>query len=143
MGKIIGEIAGTVFLSIACEMMAPESSVKKYLRLALGFVMMVVMLRPLSAGRALPEFDFDFDSALSSEELEAQSDALVLSLHKKNIEKRIEEICGEGSRAYAEILTDGRVKSIRVVCDKKFFGKRNEIISITGCSDVEMAEDDQ
>ncbi len=137
---LIAQIAGVVFLSIACEMIMPDGGMKKYIQLAVGFVMMTVLIKPIAEKHELPEFDFEFDNVYEEEELKSQSDAFVLMIHKRNLEKKAEEICGPESQAYVELYSDGRVKSVKIVCDKKDIAKASEVAEKLGCGDVEMTE---
>lgn len=134
--SFISGIAGAVFLAVACEMIMPEGCMKKYIRLAMGFVMISVMISPFINGAKLPEFEFDFDSAYTEEELTAQSRAYILSYHRENVEKRAREICGEGSKAYAEINSDGSVKSVRIESVNNVENKRAELAEEFGCENI-------
>ena len=143
MNSFITSVAGAIFISIVCEMIIPEGNVKKYVRLAIGFMMISVIVSPFTKGYKLPELDFSIEAGFSKEELEAKNDAYVLDIHRKNIEKRAEEMCGEGSKAYAEVFSDGTVKYVRIEAKgnisyllpglKKEFGCEN--IEIVGLED--------
>lgn len=134
--SFISGIVGVVFLAVACEMIMPEGCMKKYIRLAMGFVMISVMISPFIKGAKLPEFEFEFDSAYTEEELTAQSNAYILMYHRKNIEKRAREICGEGAKAYAEVNSDGSVKSIRIESENNIENKRAELVKEFGCENI-------
>lgn len=107
-------LVGVVFLSTACEMLIPNGSVKKYYQLAIGFVVMCVMVKPLTNIIQFSDFEFTFDSEMSEAQMQAESNAYILKLHEENIRKRIIEICGRDTDVFVELFTDGRVKSIRM-----------------------------
>lgn len=134
--SFVSEIVGVVFLSAACEMLMPEGTMKKYVRLAIGFVMIAVFMSPFTKEAEAPRLSFDFGSAYSEEELRAQSDAYVLEFHRKNIEERAVEICGEGSSAHAEVYSDGQVKSVTITADRDMGDKLPKLKEEFGCENI-------
>lgn len=143
MKSFIAQIAGAVFISVVCEMIMPKGSVKKYVRLAIGFMMTAILLSPLSGSVKLPEIDTFFDGAYTKEELDAKSEAYVLDVHRRNIEKRAEELCGEGAKAYAEVFSDGRVKSVRIESGRDLSLVLPRLKKEFGCEDIEVLESDE
>lgn len=134
--SFISGIIGVVFLSVACEMIMPEGSMKKYIRLAMGFIMISVLISPFLKGGKTVELEFDFDSAYSEEELIAKSNAYILMYHRENIEKRAEEICGEGSKAYAEVNSDGSVRMVSIQSENNLENKRDALVKEFGCENI-------
>lgn len=110
MYEYIRSIGGAIILSALVDLLAPEGSFKKYCRLACGFVVVAVMLSPVTSG-------FSF-GALSVQEpdlaaAEAQARARVLTEHRANLEA-ITEARFPGSRAYIEVDNDGNVTALTV-----------------------------
>ena len=140
MNSVLTSIAGAIFISVVCEMIMPEGSVKKYVRLAIGFMMISVIISPFTKGIELPELDFEIEAGFSKEELEARNDAYILDIHRKNIEKRAEEMCGEGAKAYAEVFSDGTVHSVRIEAEGDISYMLPEIKKEFGCENIEIVE---
>ncbi|MCD8048824.1 MAG: stage III sporulation protein AF [Clostridia bacterium] len=134
--NVLINVTGAVFLSVVCEMIMPEGSLKKYLRLAIGFIMAAVLISPIAGGIEIEMPEFSFGEEMSEDELTAKSDALVLKMHRENVEKRAEEIAGEGSEAYAEIASDGSVRSVRVIAAQGAADVSERLKAEFGCEDV-------
>jgi hypothetical protein len=117
-------------------MIEPEGGMKKYVNLAMGFIMISVLMNPVLKHIEPMSFEFSFDDEYTKEALEAKSDAYILSFHKKNIEKRAEEILGEGFKAYAEVYSDGQLKSLTVEGVGDVTEKTEELKSEFGCDNI-------
>lgn len=137
---IIISIIGIVCVSTICDMIMPEGSIKKYYKLAMGFITMCVILSPITGIKDISQYEFSFDGGMSEEELRAESDAMVLSMHKTTIINRVKEITGTKKEVFVEIYSDGRVKSISIykpVTDEAI----SKIQQETGCTDIKILGD--
>jgi len=137
---MIRELAGAVFLSTAVASIMPAGSMKKYVRLAIGFVMIIILTRPITKNIDLPELDFEFSESLDEAELQGEGDALVLKFHRKNLEREAERIAGEGSKAYVDLYSDGNVRSIAIYAPDLSPEKLNEIKRTLGCDNILIEE---
>lgn len=134
--SFILSVIGTVFMGTVCEMIIPEGNLKKYFRLAMGFVMMSVLISPVKNLSELPEFEFSFTDTMTEEELRAESDAFILKLHEENIKTRIKELCGDKTEVFVEVFSDGRVKSVKLAGSSITDGIIESIKKETGCENV-------
>lgn len=136
--NFIFSVIGISFLSTACEMLIPEGKMKKYYKLVMGFIMMCVLINPISNITTFEKFEFSFSESITEEELLAESEAYILQMHKENIEKRIKEICGEETQAFIELYADGLVKSVVLkgnVTMEKLVLLKEEL----GCEDIKVS----
>lgn len=136
--NFIFSVIGISFLSTACEMLIPEGKMKKYYKLVTGFIMMCVLINPISNITTFEKFEFSFSESITEEELLAESEAYILQMHKENIEKRIKEICGEETQAFIELYADGLVKSVVLkgnVTMEKLVLLKEEL----GCDDIKVS----
>ena len=106
----VRSLGAAVVLSALIDMLSPEGSFKKYCRLVCGFVIMAVMLSPVTSGFSLGELS---GPALDTAAAEAQARARVLTEHKSNLET-ITEARFPGVRAYIEVDSDGSVTALTV-----------------------------
>ncbi len=103
------------FLATACEMIMPDGSIKKYLKLIMGFMVMVTLLNPVLKNMQSPqEFEFSFEEFQSDEDFSAKSDAYILKLHEENIKNHIREKTGGDGEIFTELYSDGRVKEVTI-----------------------------
>ena len=106
----IRSLGAAVILSALIDLLTPEGSFKKYCRLACGFVVVAVMLSPITAGFSLGGLNMgEADIAAA----EAQARARVLTEHRANLES-ITEARFPGCRAYVEVDNDGNVTALTV-----------------------------
>ena len=106
----IRSLGAAVILSALVDLLAPEGSFKKYCRLACGFVVIAVMLRPLTSGFSFGGLGLETPDAAA---VEAQARARILVEHRANLEA-ITEARFPGSRAYVEVDSDGNVTALTV-----------------------------
>ena len=106
----IRSLGSAVVLSALIDLLSPEGSFKKYCRLVCGFVIMAVMLSPVTSGFSLDGLN---GPSLDTKAAEAQARARVLTEHKSNLEA-ITEARFPGVRAYIEVDSDGGVTSLTV-----------------------------
>lgn len=136
--EFIFSVVGIAFLETACEMIIPEGNMKKYFKLAMGFIMMCVLLKPVTELTDFKKFEFSFDENLTEAELRAESDAYILKIHEDNIRKKILEICGENTQVFIELYSDGNIKSIALrgnVSDSNIMYLKEEL----GCENITVA----
>ena len=110
MYEYIRSLGAAIILSTLIDLLSPEGSFKKYCRLACGFVIMAVMLSPVTSGLSLGGIS---GPALDTSAAEAQARARVLTEHKSNLET-ITEARFPGVRAYIEVDPGGGVASLTV-----------------------------
>lgn len=109
---------GCVLIMTAfAKMLVPEGSIKKYVSLAMGFILISTALSILPGKSWKINFPVDSFSADDGEiaKMEAEYRAAVIKEHKKNIEKKIEEQMEHGSEAFAEISEDGEIISVTLL----------------------------
>ena len=140
--EFITKIAGVVFLGTACDMLIPEGNLKKYYKLAMGFIVICVLTKPLVGFVEIPSFEFTDIETMSEEEILAQSDAYILKMHEDNIKSEIEKIVGENTEVYVRLYSDGRVKSVWLKGGNLVNEKIEEIKNLTGCEDITVMEDE-
>ena len=106
-----------LIMTAFAKMLVPEGSIKKYVSLALGFILISTALSLLPG--EIGEISFPADSFKADDEeiakMEAKYRASVIKEHKKNIEKKIEEQMKHGSKAYAEVSEDGEIISVTLL----------------------------
>ena len=110
MYEYIRSLGAAIILSTLIDLLSPEGSFKKYCRLVCGFVIMAVMLSPVTSGLSLGGIS---GPALDTSAAEAQARARVLTEHKSNLET-ITEARFPGVRAYIEVDPSGGVASLTV-----------------------------
>lgn len=106
---------GTVLMLIAfANMIIPEGNIKKYVSLAMGFLVITAALSVLPT--KLSDFSFSPESFELSEKdiaaAQAESRAQALKLHKENLKSAIESHMKHGSKAYVEVTENGEIISI-------------------------------
>ncbi len=111
MKEYIKALGAAVILSALIDMLVPDGGFKKYCRLVCGFMIVAVMLSPVTGG--LSKISLETES-IDAEAAEAEARARILMEHKSNLEGIIE---GEldGCEAYVEVDGDGNV--IRVTLE--------------------------
>lgn len=106
---------GTVLMLIAfANMIIPEGGIKKYVSLAMGFLVITAALSILPA--KIEDFSFSAESFELSEKdiaaAQAESRAQAMKLHKENLQKEIEKHMRHGSKAYVEVTDNGEIISV-------------------------------
>ncbi len=105
MSGYIELLGAAAVLGALMDMLVPDGSFKKYCRLASGFMIVAVMLSPLT--EAFPSIDMS-TAGLSTQEAEAEARARILIEHKQNLE-RIIGAEFPGSEVYVEVDGEGNV----------------------------------
>ncbi len=139
--NFICSIIGVAFLSTVCEMIAPEGKLKKYYKLIMGFVMMAVLLKPLTNISDFPTFEFSVNESITEEELLAAGNAYILKIHEENIRQKILDICGENIEVFIELFTDGRVKSVDIK-GKVNSSNIEQLKKELGCENIKVISDE-
>lgn len=110
--ELIISVIGIAFLSVACEMIMPEGKMKKYYKLVIGFILMCVLMQPLSSITEFKEFEFSLGENITEEELLAESEAYILKFHEENIKNHVLDMCSDGTEVFVDLYSDGLVKSV-------------------------------
>ena len=106
---------GCVLMIIAfSKMILPEGSIKKYVSLATGFILISTALT-LFPGK-IGEISFDEESFRLDEgdiaKMEATYQAKVITEHRENLQKKIEEQMSHNSKAFVEVSPEGEILSV-------------------------------
>ncbi len=128
------------FLALVSDMLMPEGTMKKYLSLSFGFMMMCTLIIPVTGIVNSEPFEFSFDSEITSEEIQAKSDAYVLKLHEENIRSYIVEAFGEGTQVFIELYSDGRVKQVVIYSENNNLLLLDKIKKTLGCENIEITK---
>ncbi len=108
MKEYINSLGAAVILSALIDLISPEGDFKKYCRMVCGFMVIAVMLSPVTHEFSLENTGGqapDLDAA------EAQARARVLTEHKRNLEAVLEERFPP-AKAYVEVDSEGNVTSV-------------------------------
>lgn len=106
---------GCVLMIIAfSKMLLTEGGLKKYVSLATGFILISTILT-LFPGK-IGEISFSAESFQVDEEeisaMEATYQAKVITEHRENLQKKIEEQMTHGSKAFVEVSPEGEILSV-------------------------------
>lgn len=134
----IVSIVSISFLCIVSDMIIPEGTMKKYLKLVFGFMIMSALLTPVTKFKQTEPFHFSFDSEITNEEINAKSDAYILKIHENNIRKHIETYFASDAEIFIELFSDGRVKSVKIYCENPDFLIEEKLKSTLGCENIEL-----
>ncbi|MBQ8541032.1 MAG: stage III sporulation protein AF [Clostridia bacterium] len=138
--SFIVSIVSISFLCIVSDMIIPEGTMKKYLKLVFGFMIMSALLAPVTKFKQTEPFRFSFDSEISNEEITAKSDAYILKIHEDNIRKHIETYFAGDTEIFIELFSDGRVKSVKIYCEKPDILIEEKLKSTLGCENIELVK---
>lgn len=105
-------VAGIIVFGSVCEMILPDGSYKKYLHLAIGLMLILAFLAPLTDREDKTEAEIPKIEAQSVETAQSED---VLRLYKDKLCKRIEQEIKDRTGADAEA-------SCSVSSEKKTFG---------------------
>ncbi len=133
-------IASISFLCVISHMITPEGTMKKYIKLVFGFLVMSTLLMPAIKIKETEPFSFSFDSEISNEEINAKSEAYILKIHEDNIRKHVESYFDSSPEVFVELFSDGRVKSVKVYCDNPDFLIMEKLKSELGCESIELVK---
>lgn len=110
MKEYIEALGAAVILSALIDMLVPEGGFKKYCRLVCGFMVIAVMLSPITGQMT----DIYFDGqTIDAEAAELEARARVLMEHRSNLEKIIESEI-PGSEAHVEVDGEGNVTRVTI-----------------------------
>lgn len=138
--EFITSVVSLSFLAVVSDMLMPEGTMKKYLSLTFGFMMMCALIAPITKTSEIELFEFSFDSEITNDEIQAKSDAYILKLHEENIRKYIVETFGEGTEAFVQLYADGRVKGVTIYTQNQDLHLLNEMKKTLGCENIEIAK---
>ncbi|MEE1013063.1 MAG: stage III sporulation protein AF [Clostridia bacterium] len=87
-------VAGIVVFGSACEMILPDGNFRKYVRLAIGLVLIMTLVSPLQ-GLLKNEIDFDIeekslDAYTRKNDMEERQQTDVLRLYRQNLNEKIQ-----------------------------------------------------
>lgn len=136
--EFIVSIASISFLCVISNMITPEGTMKKYLKLIFGFLVMSTLLMPAIRIKESEPFTFSFTDEISNEEINAKSEAYILKIHKDNIKKHVESHFDSSSEVFVELFADGRVKSVKIYCDNPDFLIKEKLKGELGCENIEL-----
>ena len=131
-------VISLAFFCVISDMLMPEGTMKKYLSLTFGFMMICTLAMPLTRIINAEPFEFSFDSSMSNEEINAKSDAYILKLHEENIRAYITEIYGNDTEAFVDLYSDGSIKSVAVHTPNNDPILLKELKEILGCENIEV-----
>lgn len=124
-------VCGVIVFGSICEMLLPNSSLKKYVRLALGLIMILTILMPvqklLQDNAAVPAFSFaekadQTQAYLTIEEMEEKQQQQVIRIYQDNLNERI------GSALAAEFGSGITVKTEAESESEDRFGELNRVL---------------
>lgn len=130
------------FFGTICEMIMPKGAIEKYFKLAFGFMMMFVLVSPVTKSIDSTEFEFSFDELMSNEEISAKNDYYILKMHEENIQKQVLERVGGNAQVYVEIFADGTVKSVTIRGVRVNDTVINELKTMLGCENITNIQGD-
>lgn len=109
---------GTILMLIAfSNMIVPEGKIKKYVSLAMGFILIIAALSVLPG--SVGEISFSPEAFDMSDEDIARSQAKhraeVIKIHRENLKRKIEQQMLHGSKAYVEVMENGEIISITLL----------------------------
>lgn len=122
-------ISGAIIFTALCEILLPQGSTKKYIRLILGMILTLAIIKPMeSFSSANFSYDlFDFEKSLAyktADEKEKSESELIIKLYKENLEDNIKK------RLKKDVNADFFL-DISVSEDSKNFGEiKNALIKV-------------
>lgn len=134
-------VIALAFLATACEMIIPEGGMKKYFNLFMGFMMMLVLIKPFTFIHDIPRLDLTFDTEMTNEEIEAKSNAYILQKHKENIISYIKESTGCEGEIFVELYSDGKIRSVVIKNADITNDESDRLKEELGCDNIEITGD--
>lgn len=117
MREYMTALGSVLIITAFAKMLVPEGSIKKYVSLATGFMIISTALSILPG--KLGDISFSEDSFSFNDDeitkIEARYKAEVIKEHRKNLSEKIEAQMKHGSKAYAEVSPDGQILSVTLV----------------------------
>lgn len=133
----IFQVAGIIALSAICDIIMIEGEMKKYIKLVIGFVLVLVVIRPvtgLSSNNIMIDIAGEvMDNSIEvSDEIEGIQKAEILQMYEEKLARKIEEEtktqCENDVRATVEAKADDRIGEIKQV-NIEAFVEENEVIN--------------
>ena len=106
---------GTVLMMTALSsMLVPEGNIKKFVSMAMGFILISAALSFIPSGKEDFKFSFDSFELNQSDFARAESAyrAEIIKEHRKNLESKIESYMKHGSKAYVEVTESGEITRV-------------------------------
>jgi len=117
MREYMTALGSVLIITAFAKMLVPEGSIKKYVSLATGFMIISTALSILPG--KLGDISFSGDSFSFNDDeiakIEAEYRAEVIKEHRKNLSGKIEAQMKHGSKAFAEVSPDGQILSVTLV----------------------------
>ena len=136
-------VIALAFLGTVCDMMMPENAVKKYFKLTFGFMMIFILINPLTKNINTTDFEFSFDEFMSNEEIKSTSDSYILKMHEENISNYVSEKTGcKSEQIFVELYSDGAVKSVAIRDAVVPYGIIADLKIELGCEKIYIYKDD-
>lgn len=87
-------VAGVVIFGSICDMLLPEGTFRKYMRLAIGLILILTMVNPIQQllhnPLSLPSFSYENQAAYRQhEEMEEMQQKEIMTVYKKRLEEKI------------------------------------------------------
>ena len=114
-------IAGTIIFTALCEMIVPDGNMKKYVRMCLGMLVMITLIKPLSninlSSYAENLFDYDKTLAYSQQKNYTEEERTIIKeLYQEKLEGKIKETLENKINAEITARVDAETE------DEKNFG---------------------
>ena len=133
-------VISLAFFAIVSDMLMPEGTLKKYMSLTFGFMMMCTLIAPVKSLINTAPFEFSFDAEISNEEIRAKSDAYVLKLHEDNIREYIRQIMGENAEVFIDLYSDGQVREVIIYTDTNNPLLLSQLKQTLGCDNIRFSK---
>lgn len=122
-------LSGIIVFGSICEMILPSGVYKKYIRLAIGLMLVLSLLSPFTEGDAditveIPEYSGEYTRDATAEQSQR---ADILRIYKQKLCDSIKEEIGGGCEIECEVCEEennfGSIENIRIVADREISGK--------------------
>lgn len=109
-------IAGTIIFTALCEIIVPDGNMKKYVRMCLGMLVMITLIKPLSNINlnSFTENLFDYDKTLAYSQQKnytKEERELIKELYQGKIEGKIKETLEKKINAEITARVDAETKA--------------------------------
>lgn len=133
-------VAGIIVFGSVCEMILPDGSFKKYLHLAIGLMLILAFLSPLSDRSSL-KTDNEIPE-IKTESFESSHSEDVLKLYKDKLSKRVEEEIKDRTGADTDVScsvsseenTFGAIEKLEIACtqeiEKEVYAVAKEVFDV-------------
>ncbi len=93
-------IAGTIVFGVICEMLLPDSGIKKYVRIVLGMLLVFTVAQPLATfyNVSAPELGLPVQKEqayAAHSEMDEQQKKQIMQIYADNLKKKIKASCGD------------------------------------------------